>query len=78
MSYEGKSFVKMNVIEVKSSMNIVFAKGSAHLLIVHALHLPEPEIIFWGGGFWGEQDILGAGIFSFLFPLPHFFFARIF
>ena len=63
MSYEGKSLVKMNVIEVKSSMNIAFAKGSAHLLIAHALRLPEPEIIFWGGGsFWGRGIFLPEGV----------------
>ena len=49
MSYEGKSLVKMNVIEVKSSMNIAFG-------------LPEQEIIFWAGGsFWGRGIFWGEG-----------------
>jgi len=46
-------------------INITFAKGGAHLPIAHALCLPEPEIIFGAGFFWGGGGyFLGCGGFQ--------------
>ena len=61
--------------------NIVFARGGAHLPTAHALRLPETELIYWGGDFWGAGDFIGdkrfVGCFldqGIVFALGDFFF----
>ena len=45
-------------MENRKRKNIAFARGGAHLPIAHALHLPETEIISWGGDFFGSVVFL--------------------
>ena len=56
-------------LEQKSTIihNIAFARGGAHLPIAHALHLPETEIISWGGDFFGSVVFLVGQIFILFF-----------
>ena len=54
---------------------MAFARGGAHLVIAHALRLPETEIISWGGDFFGAGDFFGGmGFFGFFWGLGNFFF----